>query len=264
MPVDTRPCRCGRLLGQCDNLAVASVEQQWDALLPIKPTHDVKSRLLPDDRQTRLQLVPAFVADTIAALIGSSCVARIAVVGGRWPLASEVANPIMWIPEPGSDSALGAPTSRLNVALLHAVRALRESARRPIIIVAADLPALRAASVSLILREAGSGGACSTSFVRDASGTGTTMLLTPVDEAPDPHFGPNSASRHAQTGAVDISALADVGARCDVDTVTDLRQALATGVGSHSALAIARSTFRGFAARNGASGHDEAGQPGLD
>lgn len=275
MPVDTQLCRCGHRLGRCDNFAVASVEKQWDALLPVKPTHDVKSRLLPTDRQTRMQLVPAFVSDMIAALAESGRVARIAIVGRRWQLAAEVATPIMWISEPPW-SVADEPPQRLNLALSHAGRILRESARRPMIIVAADLPSLRAANVSVILgsalRAGRTGGAgepgCACpvlpSFVRDASGVGTTMLLTPADVLPDPHFGPKSADRHASAGAVDLSALADVGTRRDVDTAADLRQALAIGLGRHSALAVAQSVYRGLAARDGSPGHDEAGQPWPD
>lgn len=261
---------------------MASVEEQWDALLPVKPTHDVKSRLLPTDRETRMQLVPAFVSDTIAALAKSGRVARIAIVGRRSPLAAEVATPIMWINEPGSASVVDEPLDRLNVALSHAVRVLRESARRPIIIVAADLPSLRAANVSVILTRAsfaaganpagpagpaGSAGGADRglpSFVRDASGTGTTMLLTPADVLPNPHFGPNSANRHARSGAVDISALAGAGTRRDVDTAADLRQAMTIGLGRHSALAVARSVYRGLAVRDSSPGHEQAGQPWPD
>ncbi len=66
------------------------------------------------------------------------------------------------------------------------------------------------------------------------------MLLAGEQAVPMPRFGPESAMRHAQLGAVDISAACERGARRDVDTAVDLRDALTLGVGPQTARTLAR------------------------
>ena len=73
------------------------------------------------------------------------------------------------------------------------------------------------------------------SFVADAAGIGTTLYTAPYARF-DPRFGPGSRLAHLGTGAREIEGpLASL--RRDVDDVDDLREALALGVGPHTATA---------------------------
>jgi 2-phospho-L-lactate guanylyltransferase len=94
-----------------------------------------------------------------------------------------------------------------------------------------DLPALQPESVLRILDASQSH---PRSFVADASGVGTTMLVA-HDVELAPQFQGRSAAAHHASGAVSLSAeaigspIAD--ARRDVDTEADLATAIALGVG---------------------------------
>ena len=89
-----------------------------------------------------------------------------------------------------------------------------------------DLPALRAADLLAALRQAPVAGR---SFVRDADGSGTTLLAAGPRSRLGPLFGPDSARRHLASGARELDAAASL--RCDVDSAADLRRCLELGVG---------------------------------
>jgi 2-phospho-L-lactate guanylyltransferase len=73
------------------------------------------------------------------------------------------------------------------------------------------------------------------SFVADAEGVGTTMVVAPDLDGFRPAFGPGSRERHLEAGAVEIDV--DVPTlRRDVDEPTDLDEAIALGVGSRTAM----------------------------
>jgi 2-phospho-L-lactate guanylyltransferase len=93
-----------------------------------------------------------------------------------------------------------------------------------------DLPALRPEELGAALDAAA---AHPEAFVRDADGTGTT-LLTAAGAALRPRFGPGSARAHADDGAVPLSGTWP-GLLRDVDTEADLRAALALGTGPRTA-----------------------------
>ncbi len=93
----------------------------------------------------------------------------------------------------------------------------------------ADLPCLIAADLEAALM-----GVERRSFVADAAGTGTTLLIAPPGTPLDPRFGVGSAQAHTSSGAVAITA--DLRSlRLDVDTTDDLAAALRFGVGEHTA-----------------------------
>ena len=94
-----------------------------------------------------------------------------------------------------------------------------------------DLPALRPESVRQVL--GGRTRLCRRSFLSDASGVGTTMLIAGDGQPLLPHFQGRSAAAHQAAGAINLAAdrlgapLAD--ARRDVDTEVDLDTAIGTG-----------------------------------
>ena len=132
-------------------------------------------------------------------------------------------------------SALGAdvlpdePAAGLNPALEHGAALLRAGDEAVgVATVSADLPSLRPADLAAVLAAT-----TARAFVADAAGTGTTVLAAAPGHRLDPQYGPGSHRRHAASGAVQLVGAA--GARRDVDTPADLRDALALGVGPRTA-----------------------------
>jgi 2-phospho-L-lactate/phosphoenolpyruvate guanylyltransferase len=124
------------------------------------------------------------------------------------------------------------PDSGLNPALAHGARASGSSA---VAALSSDLPALRPEELTAALAAAGAAPRC---FVADAQGTGTTLLTaTGTDLAPA--FGPGSATRHRDGGAVELTGRWP-GLTRDVDTPGDLREARELGLGRHTSALLAQ------------------------
>lgn len=195
------------------------------AVVPVKRLALAKTRLaLPAAAREALAL--AFALDVVTALRGSPLVTGVLVVTA----------------DPRAARRLRARGARVvdeeGDGLAEAVRAgVRAAAAwRPasgVAVVPADLPCLRAGDVTRLLGEpAPPGGA----FVPDRSGTGTTVLLHPPGGRIVAHYGPGSAARHRSAG-LRPRPDAPVRARHDVDTVEDLRSALAMGAGPETTAA---------------------------
>ena len=75
-------------------------------------------------------------------------------------------------------------------------------------IIAGDLPCLTPACIDLVLALAQDH---RQSFVSDAQGIGTTMLMDRAAVTSSPAFGERSRARHAQLGYVDLGLDSDVG-----------------------------------------------------
>ncbi len=162
----------------------------------------------------------AFARDSISA--AQQCAAvQVFVVGDAFGLTDLVADlDVEVLPDEGRGN--------LNSAL---ERAAARVARpdRGVAVMLADLPCLRAEDLGAAFAEADS-----RSFVADAEGTGTTLLIAPPGADLDPRFGVGSAAAHLASGAMEIGALLG-SLRRDVDTTADLEAALRYGVGVHTA-----------------------------
>ncbi|MEV5875647.1 2-phospho-L-lactate guanylyltransferase [Streptomyces sp. NPDC052101] len=200
---------------------------QWTLVIPLKPLPRAKSRLADTAADgVRPGLALAFAQDTVAAAVACSAVADVVVVTDDELAARELA-------------ALGAriipdtATGGLNAALAHGAAVVREiRPRTPIATLNADLPALRAAELAVVL---GAAAEFPRAFLADAAGPGTTLLAAAAGAELQPEFGIDSRSRHRASGARELD-LADVDSvRQDVDTGADLRAALALGVGPYTA-----------------------------
>ncbi len=194
---------------------------QWRVLVPIKHGAPAKTRLrgLSREHTEHAELVRAIQLDTLDAVLALSThplLAGLFVVTGK-PAAAL----------PAEIAILADAGGGLNPAL---AAAAAELARRfPADGVAAmvgDLPALRPADLLAVLQQAPAVGR---SFVRDADGSGTTLLAAGPGSALEPRFGVGSAQRHLASGARELSAAASV--RSDVDSAADLRRCLHLGVG---------------------------------
>lgn len=201
--------------------------------MALKPVDQAKSRLGTVPGPLRRQLAWAMAVDTLSAL--SAVVDEVLVVSQQTSLRAELARvglDVAVLPESG---VLG-----LNGALAGGAQVLRSHGCDLVLACVGDLPALRADSVRRVLAAAAR---WPRSFVADASGIGTTMLLA-RRTALDPHFQGPSAAAHAGSGAQPLTddllggPLPD--ARTDVDTEAQLRAAESLGLGRFTAALLGR------------------------
>jgi 2-phospho-L-lactate guanylyltransferase len=186
-------------------------------LVPVKDARDAKSRLGSVGDQRRMDLMAAFARDAVSAARASDLV-EVFVVGDP---ALDLG--VVVLPDLGGGS--------LNRALARAAEQVA-SPERGTAALLADLPCLRTSDLDQALRAALDAGG--RSFVADAAGTGTTLLVAAPGHDLDPHFGVGSALAHESSGAVPLTA-ALASLRLDVDTTDDLAAALTFGVGPHTA-----------------------------
>ena len=207
---------------------VQAGQKAWAVVVPVKRLTQAKTRLgLPAADRARLAL--AMAEDTIRACVAADSVRRVVVVtddpdGAAMAVAA------------GAVVVADEPDAGLNPALRHgAAYAARSGADLGIVTVSSDLPALRAADLDAVLRAAT---ADLLAVVADAAGTGTVLYAAARAEAFDPAYGDQSRAAHVRSGAVDRSGDADPRLRRDVDTVADLREAVALGVGPATRRAV--------------------------
>lgn len=195
-------------------------------VVAVKRLSAAKTRLAPmfvgARPGARAELVLAMLLDTLTAASAAAPVTSITVVTPddvAADAARSVGARVLVDPTPaGHDDPL-------NAALRSAADALRNESAN-VAVLQGDLPALQPRELAQALSAARSGGR---GFVSDRHGTGTAALIafgTPLD----PRFGVDSARRHADSGAVELTAPWP-GLRCDIDTPDDLAAALRIGVG---------------------------------
>ena len=207
-----------------------SEPERWCLVVPVKRLALAKTRLATAAGPHRTDLALAFALDTVETALGCDLVRAVVAVTDEPDAAVALAG-------------LGAlvvgdePDAGLNPALAHGAAVAR--AAHPgcgVGALSADLPALRLAELSAALMEAAGHGA---SFVRDATGDGTTVLLSRDGVAFEPQFGAGSARLHALAGAPELGGdLASL--RRDVDTEGDLAVAVALGLGHRSRAVVGR------------------------
>lgn len=217
----------------------------WSLVIPVKRLSAAKTRLAPLPTGRRADLALAFVHDCVAAALAAPQVSRVLVVTADDAAAESLGRlgariALEPAPAPGVD--------RLNAAI--SFGAGRSRNERPDLRVGAltgDLPSLRTEELGAVLQLAAA--LEGSSFVPDAAGSGTTMLLGAADGTLDPRFGPDSRSRHALSGAAELFGVGRT-VRQDVDTLADLEAALGLGVGVHTAheigLGLMQGTVRSF------------------
>lgn len=220
-------------------------------MVPVKSLSGAKTRLAPElSAGERAALARAFALDTIDAALGARLVSRVVVVSDE-PLIEAALREragVEVVPELGPRglaaaiahgiAVAGARDDGLETGHSGAARPpVGESgaARPPMGVLLGDLPALRAGDLDAALEAAAR---YPLAFVPDAEGTGTTFATARARVAFAPHFGADSAARHAAAGFADLVAAAPAaiapGLRRDVDTAAELRDAVALGAGPHT------------------------------
>ena len=192
-------------------------------LVPLKRPDRAKTRLARSGVAEHQRLAVAFAWDTIAAASASPLVAGVWVVTDAAELVPANAH---HLPDQGDGD--------LNRALARAAEAIQaEQPSLGIAALCADLPALTPTDLTSALAAIGR----QRSFVADAAGTGTTLLVAPAGTPLTPAFGEGSAHRHSEGGALALTeALSTL--RLDVDTAEDLERARSAGVGEHTQQAL--------------------------
>ena len=220
----------------------------WSLVIPVKRLSAAKTRLAPLPTGRRADLALAFVHDCVAAALAAPLVSQVLVVTAD-EVAAEGLGKLGALIAPEPPGVVGADgADRLNAAI--SFGAAHSRLERPNLRVGAltgDLPSLRTEELSAVLGLAGA--IEGRSFVPDAAGSGTTLLLASDAGVLDPRFGPDSRARHARSGAAELFGVGR-SLRQDVDTLADLEAALRLGVGVHTAheigLGLMQGTVRSF------------------
>ncbi|MFC4562866.1 2-phospho-L-lactate guanylyltransferase [Nocardiopsis mangrovi] len=206
-------------------------DARWALVVPVKRLSGAKSRLARLAGPHRADLALAIAADTVLAAARSARVAAVLVVTDD-PRAAGALGGM------GAGVIGGEPGTGLNPALLHgAAEAARRHPGLGVCALSADLPALRPAELDLVLAAAAGH---ATSFLADAPGIGTTLYAASPGAAFAPAFEGASRRRHADGGAAELAGAGVPSVRRDVDTPGDLREAVALGVGPHTAELLPR------------------------
>lgn len=210
--------------------------RRFHVVVPVKPLDRAKSRLRDLGDELRRDLAVAFLLDVLAAVAGSSAVARIVVVTDDDRVRARVREHFNGRVEVAPDTE----PIELNRALRHGAASLDlpvgSANRTGLLALCADLPALTVEAVSALLACApptGSG------FVADHTGVGTTAYVAAAVGSFQPRFGARSREAHARQGALDLTALASPELRADVDTPADL-EALHGRLGVETGKVLAR------------------------
>lgn len=206
-----------------------STPQRWCLVVPVKRLHLAKTRLTGDS-DGRVALALAFAADTVSAALQAPEVAAVVVVTDD-AVAADALRHL------GAEVIADAPDAGLNPALRHgaAYAALRHPSCG-IGALSADLPALRPDELGRALQRALAHGIA---VVPDVAGTGTTAYLVALGGEFAPEFGADSLRAHAEAGAAVLADDDLVSVRRDVDTPTDLDDAVVLGLGPHTTAALA-------------------------
>jgi 2-phospho-L-lactate guanylyltransferase len=213
----------------------------WTVVVPVKSLTGAKTRLAPElGPAERAALARAFALDTIDAALAAGSVARVVVV------SDEPAIELALRESPGVDVVPEVGPRGLAAAIAHgiAVAGVRDdgldtrpsgATRPPVAVLLGDLPAMRSRDLDAALEAAARH---PLAFVPDAEGTGTTLATARTRVPFAPHFGADSAARHAAAGFADLVAAHPAaiapGLRRDVDTAAELGEAVALGVGPHT------------------------------
>jgi 2-phospho-L-lactate/phosphoenolpyruvate guanylyltransferase len=204
-------------------------QPRFTIVIAVKSPERGKSRLSDLPKRQRAALARAFAADVIAVAVATAGPGGVLVVSDDVGIA-KLASDLAAVP------IAERPAGGLNPALLQG----RDAAARlrpdsSIVALQGDLPAIRLEELRAAIEEAESLPA--PSFVPDSTGSGTALLYWPDAMTFRPSFGEQSAQRHRDGGAVDLStdthgaAARWAGLRRDVDTTSDLREAIVLGVG---------------------------------
>lgn len=200
--------------------------ERWCVVIPVR-LEAAKTRLSTLTGPQRTALMLSMALDVSAAAGACSAVESLRIVAdpaARSALAAQLGDRVSFVDDPGTG---------LNAA----IAAAADRVDGPTAALLGDLPSLTPRA----LQDALAAGWGSRSFVSDAEGVGTTLLMAPKGIALAPRFGERSRARHAQSGAREIldaypGQFAPL--RRDVDSEVSLWDARRLGVGPMTVTAL--------------------------
>lgn len=202
----------------------------WSIVVPVKRPEFAKTRLADAVGELRPEMARAFAADTISAALSCADVASLVVVTDD----DEVAKDSALV---GAHVVEDTPDAGLNPALIHGANIAQElEPTTSVATLSADLPALRPVELSRVLRAAV---VHQTSFLSDAAGVGTTLYSALPSAAFEPRFGEDSRAAHRAAGVVELEIPNVPTVRRDIDTPSDLWDAMRLGLGKRTEALIA-------------------------
>lgn len=209
-----------------------SGEPDVGLIIAVKRLANAKTRLAPVFAAgARERVVLAMLVDTIRAALGVAALRSVTIVTPdetASAAAAALGATVLADPTPPSHP------DPLNTAVLAAWSAVTSQTPN-VVVLQGDLPALQTHELSEAVQQARSH---RRSFVADRHASGTSALFS-FGAPLDPRFGRDSARRHRESGAVELSG-GWPGLRCDIDTPEDLEAARRLGVGPATAEAIGR------------------------
>ena len=193
------------------------------ALVALKRPEIAKSRLASLPAPLRSRLAWTMALDTLSSLAE---VLPAIVISQQANLAEQLRRQDISAQVIGERAATG-----INAALRHGEEAAMAAKFSGTLACVADLPAVRPTSIQTVLAAAPE---VPRAFVADASGEGTTMLISRGTQL-DPRFQGRSAEAHRASGALELG-INELGgrlpdARRDVDNEADLSEAFQLGLG---------------------------------
>ena len=195
----------------------------WTAVLPVKPWHLAKSRLA-GSRVLRSRLARAFTLDVLDTLQQSSRIERIIVVSADAGVAA-------WATQAGVDFVVDGPSGSrdpLNQAVDRArEHALAHYPEDRIVVVPGDLAGMTVGALDEALDEMA---LSRRSFIRDATGVGTTLVTAMRPAWLVTSYGPGSGGAHVNLGLTEATGVAS-STRHDIDTWKDLLEAASEPLG---------------------------------
>jgi len=199
---------------------------RWRLIVPVKGQPTAKSRLHPPAGVARADLAHAIALDTIAAAVASLPPGHLVVVTSDELTAT-------FVRDQGGTVVVD-HGGGLNAAIRQGVRFVgRVLGPGPAAVLLGDIPTLRSQDLVSALSVCA---AHPRALVPDASGTGTVLLSALSSQDLHPRFGPDSAREHSRDCVrldLDLPSL-----RTDVDDDQALREAVAIGVGRHTAAVL--------------------------
>src|SRR5829696_6088162 len=193
------------------------------ALVALKRPEIAKSRLASLPAPLRRRLAWTMALDTLSSLTE---VLPVIVISQQVNLAEQLRWQDISAQVIGERAATG-----INAALRHGEEAAMAAKFSGTLACVADLPAARPTSIQTVLAAAPE---VPRAFVADASGEGTTMLISRGTQL-DPRFQGRSAEAHRASGALELG-INELGGRLpdggrDVDNEADLLEAFQLGLG---------------------------------